>query len=162
MKALYAIALLAACLCVPALSGQNTTIKKPRGTNYVPVQTTNDIPVDTIYNVTDSVIASGFDKPLRATQETLFIINRSSRHITSISFDIEYRDMRDRMLHRTTHTLNVDIPANETRYIKFPTFDKNSQFYYHLSKKPSRTTQATPFKVALNILFITAIPLSPQ
>lgn len=106
----------------------------------------------------DSVVVAGFDKPLRAVRETMFVSNHTHRPIDGICLEITYSDTRGRMLHKAVHNISCDIPPGETRRVEVRSFDRVGLFHYRLSPVPNRATQATPFDVAVTIKHI----LTPQ
>ena len=55
----------------------------------------------------DSVEVAGFEKTLRATKESMIVTNNTSHEITAIGLDITYLDMKGRMLHRTTRSIQL-------------------------------------------------------
>lgn len=109
----------------------------------------------------DSVAVAGFEKPLRAMRESMFVTNSSSRDITGVGLDIVYTDLSGRMLHRAAHDVDVIIPAGETRRVEVPSFDSSGLLYYRLSPKPRNTRQATPFDVKVTVTYITCPFLTP-
>ncbi len=109
---------------------------------------------DTIVPSTDSISVAGFEKTLRNMYETMFITNRTSRPVIGMTLQIDYLDMTGRQLHQAIHDISTDIPAGETRRIEVRAFDRSALFYYHLSPKPTRAAQATPFDVKVKVLFI--------
>jgi hypothetical protein len=154
MRHLLAILLIMATMAVAA---QNLTRNVPRRSKAGHTRTVStEMTYDTVaYPSTDSVVVSGFDKPLRAMKESMFITNNLARPIVDIIVDIEYLDMSGRQLHRATHTISEPIPSGETRMVKVPSFDTSSAFYYHLSPAPKRVAQATPFQVKVTITSVT-------
>lgn len=116
---------------------------------------------DTVAVDSGAVVIAGFEKGLRAVRESMFVTNRSGRDISAIWLTITYKDMDDRMLHKASHTVEIDIPAGETRMVEVPTFDRQNLFYYHLSPLPPRAKHATPFKVWAEVEKVTH-PITPQ
>ncbi len=108
---------------------------------------------DTVF-APDSVTVAGFEKPLRAVRESMFVTNRTGRDIAGLAVDIVYLDMQGRMLHKATHRIDVSIPAGETRRVEITSFDRQGLFYYHLSPLPQRATRATPFKVNVSVKYV--------
>lgn len=102
-----------------------------------------------------TVTISGYDKPLRASRESMFMTSNDSSAIMSLSFSIGYYDMQGRMIHKARHRLNVDIPPFETRQLTFPSWDRQQSFYYRRSTPPKRVS-ATPYEVKISVdtLFI--------
>lgn len=116
---------------------------------------------DTIFSPADSlVLLSGYDKPLRATKESIFITNQSQSAISAINITIDYLDKYGRMLHQRTVTLPVDIPAGETRKADFASWDSQRTFYFHQSP-PARThTRCYPYSVKCRLNYIVLAPCS--
>lgn len=112
-------------------------------------------PYDTIWVPSrDSISCSGFEKTLRATHESLYVSNRSASDMVGLGIEIEYSDMKDRMLHKALHDVSVNIPAGETRLVDIPSFDRQGLYYYYLSPAQTRASRATPFKAKAKILYI--------
>lgn len=131
----------------PAPGKPSRVQKKPK------VEQTAVAQLDTVVKP-DSVRISGFEKQLRATRETMFVTNRTQRPLEWLEIEVSYLDMKGRMLHKATHSLTVDIPPGESRLIDIPTFDRQNLFYYHRTGVSRRALQATPFKVAVEVLRI--------
>ncbi len=131
-------------------SAEKTTRKKLKlRTDSVTTEAVN-IQYEEITVITDSaIIFTGYDKPIGADRESVFIINNSGQTIDKINITIDYFDILDRKL--TSRTLNIiySIPDKETRLVAFKTWDIQHSFYYYKSRKPR--TQATPYKVTINI-----------
>lgn len=106
---------------------------------------------DTIRGIStnDYVTFAGYDKTVRATKESVFATNRTSRPIVAVMFTIAYYDMSGRMLHKATHRTDIEIPANETRRIDIATWDRQQSFVFHRSKRPTRSA-ATPYDVKIS------------
>lgn len=121
---------------------------KTTRTGLRPVQKPAESPIrDTVAVSADSVLdIVGYDKPLRSRKESLFITNRSGRHLEKAELLLNYRDMEGRQLHQVTRWVECDIPAGETRQVTFPSWDTQLSFYYHLSRPP-RSGSVTPFDV---------------
>lgn len=114
---------------------------------------------DTIWSPSpDSVAVAGFEKTLRSNRESMYISNRSASSISELAVTITYYDMDGRMLHKTSHVVAEVIPSGETRLVDVPSFDRQGLYYYHLSPVPTRATRATPFRVAVEVLYL----LSPR
>lgn len=101
---------------------------------------------------TDSILIAGYDKPLRSRFETFFITNHTPSRISSVIVSISYFDSSRRLLHKSTRTISLEIPSGETRQAKIRSWDYQNAFYYHLSPKPLRTAQATPYSVRIDVL----------
>lgn len=101
---------------------------------------------ETGYSLAD-IDFSGYDKPVNASKETLFITNHTDRQLCDVSFTIDYLDVNGKGLHSRTVSLRTDIPAGETRMISFPTWDTNGSFRY-AGSRPSRR-QAYTYTIKL-------------
>ncbi len=96
----------------------------------------------------DSISLAGYDKPLRTTHETLLVTNSTTRKLTGLCITVTYLDMQGRQLHRRTDTLTVSIPPAETRLLRFPSWDRQQSYYYHLGPAP-RSSRFTPYTVSI-------------
>lgn len=145
-------------LCTVGAMSQNLTRRTPGGRSAaVKARTAEEPAQDTLRGVwCDSVAVAGFEKPLRAVRETMFVTNRSSRRIDGVGLEITYTDMRGKMLHKAVHSLACEVPAGETRRVEVPSFDRSGLLYYHLSPVPQRAQRATPFDVQVRVLYLLA------
>lgn len=101
----------------------------------------------------DSVPLSGYDKPLRATRETLCATNLTALPIVGLLVEITYTDLSGRQLHSRRVPLDTDIPPGETRLLSFPSWDTNHTFFYRRGPQP-RTSGVTPYDVTMRIIHI--------
>lgn len=147
MKKIFVTSLLLLAT-VGIVCGRRTTRR-----NLHPIDSTA-VGVDTptyVVLAADSVPLSfkGYDKPLTAGRESFFAVNADSLHtIDGFVVDITYYDMQGRMLHRRREHIAKTIPAGETRRIVMPSWDTQHTFYYHLSKRPTRTS-AVPYSITM-------------
>ena len=102
--------------------------------------------------VVDSARVSfkGYDKPLRSSRETFFAVNVDTISVEGLYLTITYSDMQGRMLHRRSCSVEVSIPAGETRSVSLPTWDGQRAFYYYLSPRPQRAS-ATAYKITMHL-----------
>lgn len=108
--------------------------------------------LDTITGaMTDSVLLSGYDKPLRSRKETFFATNNTSDTIETLALTLTYLDSQRRQLHRSHVHVNATIPPGQTRNLAIPTWDSQQSFYYILSEVPARATQAATFDVIISV-----------
>lgn len=99
----------------------------------------------------DSIVFSGYDKPVNAAKEAILISNRCKyMTLKSVRLDIIYRDMMGRMLHSRTVDVSVSVPSGETRKGEFKSWDSQKTYYYHLSQKPRRA--AAPYQIEIHPL----------
>lgn len=101
---------------------------------------------------TDSVSVSGFDKKLRSAREQMFVTNSSSRDFSAIRLRISYYDSKGRLLHVADRYVRAELPARGTRLVEIPSFDRNSSFYYYLSRPPRAAGQE--FRVTIDPLYL--------
>ncbi|MGM9852807.1 MAG: hypothetical protein ACI30N_02425 [Muribaculaceae bacterium] len=108
------------------------------------------VPVDTVTaGIEASVTVSGYEKPLRASKETVLVTNNDTiRALDELTLIIEYKTTAGRMLHKRTVTVYPLVEPGETRLVTFPTWDINRLFYYHLNQ-PRTNSQATPYTVSI-------------
>lgn len=144
-------------LLATVADAQNMRRPTPRaGRRSAPVSASVELARDTVaFPATDSISVAGFEKPLRAMKETMFITNNTDEAVVDVGLDIIYTDLKGRMLHRATHNVEAAIPAGETRRVEVPSFDSSGLFYYRLSPVPARATTATPFDVKVTVTYIT-------
>lgn len=109
---------------------------------------------DTLRAVADSVAVVGYDKPMRASRETFFVVNRTGRRIDGVNVTFAYYDLTGRMLHSVTVDVKCDIPAGETRQLSVPTWDIQRLYYYRASPAPRRG--GTPYDVRHRVNYATA------
>lgn len=96
----------------------------------------------------DQVVFSGFDKTLRSSKESFFIINNTDRTLTGVTLYIDYRTPDGRQLTKRFLKLTCAIPPGETRKADIPTFDTQHSFYYADSERPKRG--GNPFTVTFD------------
>mgnify|MGYP006964117906 FL=1 len=108
---------------------------------------------DTIAVTDTAVRLSGYDKPLRATRESLFVTSSLDDTIRALRVKLDYYDMSGRRLHSRDVDITADIPPADTRCVDFKSWDTQKSFYYHLGPKPRRGT-ATPYKVEAHVVYV--------
>lgn len=114
----------------------------------------NLISADTLRGaLTEKIVLSGFDKPLRSNYETVFIKNNTTKNISGIVIDCDYTDSQGRQLHKRTVTMSCNIPAGQTRQVRFKSWDTQQTFYYRRSAKPKKATGAV-FNVHCQVIAI--------
>ncbi len=146
---------LTAVIALTALAAVAQNLSRPVSRRHVPrVAVQTAITSDTIVPAPDSVVVSGFEKPLRSTRETMFVTNNTGRPLTALTLSIEYLDMRGRQLHRAVHTVAEAIPPGETRRVSVDSFDHDGLFYYHLTGSNARSGHPTPFDVRVTVASI--------
>lgn len=159
------LALLAPSLCISGRKGKKPDpqrVGRNASTRTKPLSVTT---CDTIMlPPADSITVADYEKTLRSNTESMIISNHTSDDITAVGLDIQYLDMKGRMLHRCTQKVNIPdgIPQGESRMVSVPSFDRQGLFYYHLSPKPKRATRATPFKVAVTVSYIWTLKQSDK
>lgn len=110
--------------------------------------------MDTVATSADSTALkfSGYEKTLRSATESFFITNLSGKDIDRIVVDIVYSDMKGRVLDRRTETIDISLPAAETRRADIRSRDRQHTFYYYRSPAPRHAAQATPYRVKISLL----------
>lgn len=93
----------------------------------------------------DSVVISGYDKPLRSTYETFFVTNGYSAPLTSVSLSFTYRSLDGTMLHSRTATIKCLIPPHETRQLFMSAWDRQFTYYSINTRIRSRSEGAVPY-----------------
>lgn len=156
MRAVFVI--LAFMFCVVMWS-QNLTRHMPSARRATPAAQAPGAVPDTLRDARcDSLLVSGFDKPLRAVRESMFVTNSSAVTVAGLGIEITYLDSRRRMLHKAVHEITCDIPPGETRRIEVRSFDRSGLFHYRLSPVPRGAVQATPFDVTVVVDYILTEP----
>lgn len=128
---------------------QNTMQPSLHVDSQIPADQSYDVPADTVTDTDGLLRLSGYDKPLNANRETMFVTNLTRQTATALDLEITYYDMTGRMLHSARQHVTCEIPAGETRLIEFPTWDRQHSFYYLKSVKPRR--QATPYDIQCTV-----------
>lgn len=97
-----------------------------------------------------AIVLRGYDKARASARETFFVTNNCGEPIEGLCVTITYKDMENRMLHRRQERVYQHVPAGETRCAGIPTWDRQNNFYYHLSRKGSRSA-ASAYRVAIRV-----------
>lgn len=112
-----------------------------------------------------AVTLSGYEKPLRATTESVFVKNRlDSGIITLLQLEITYFAANEEsgekgaQLHVRRQEVSVNIPAGQRRMVHFRSWDRNKVFYYWKNKLGKQRGQATPYSVAIRVKAVHYIP----
>ncbi len=145
-----AAALFLTAVAAGASSRKRSTTRKIVG-REVPAAQPDSIPADS-----SAIRFSGYDKPLRATKETVFVTNNSPLTICALSFTSQYVDTSGRQLHLVRRKINVDIPPGETRRIDYRSWDVQNSFYYIGSRRPR--TSAIPFDIRISPDYVYFMP----
>lgn len=103
---------------------------------------------DTLACGAGDLVFSGYDKPLRASRETLFITNRMSADAVRAVFHIEYFDLQGRQIHRRRCAVDLDLPAGETRCVDLPAWDRQGSYYFRGSRRPR--VSGVPYTVTVS------------
>lgn len=149
MNRLFLLALTLMLLGTATASGRKRVTTRPKLKRIEAVDTTTLR--DTLAAAQlDSVVISGYDKPLRSMRESLFVRNTTDRRLTSVTMSIDYLDMQGRQLHHADITLPVDIPAGETRQVSFTSWDRQMTFVYYRSER-SRSSRAVAYRIAASV-----------
>lgn len=113
--------------------------------------------LDTLTVTDESARLSGYDKPLRATRESMFVTSSLNDTIRGLRVQLDYYDMSGRKLHSRHVDIAADIPPSDTRNVDFKSWDTQKSFYYHLGQKPRRGS-ATPYKVEAHVIYVLINP----
>ncbi len=145
--------------CVPQASAQRTTRRALKPVHRV--EAPAEAVADTLFAPSDSLVSlSGYDKPLRSRKESFFVSNHSQHALSALNLTIDYFDTSERRMHSRTLTIDVDIPAGDTRKVDIPSWDTQLTFYYRDSAPARLTTRCYPYSVASRINFILCSPCS--
>lgn len=152
MKIRLTIALLAVCAVLPLAARQLRTGPSRLIPETEIEEESSAAVFDTIACPAGAIVCSGYDKPNRATKETLFVTNLTpdSIDVCGLILTFDYSDMNGRQLHQAHHCVRVNLPAGETRAIAVPSWDKNNSFHYFRSTAPQRKA-STPYKVSAKV-----------
>lgn len=89
----------------------------------------------------------GYDKPLSATRESLFVRSQlTADTVTAVVLEIKYRTPQGEALSRRRVEVPCLIPPMETRRLQFRSWDDTRTFYYYRTP-PARTPAASPYTV---------------
>jgi hypothetical protein len=156
--ALLPLLLAAVMVMPPALSARRLSSTQKLKVDKTAATTVTTPPADTIAAASsDSMVQfAGYEKTLRSTRETVFLVNRLDCEVERVIFHIIYRDAQGRQLHQARKDLYVGVPAGETRRLDFPSWDKQCTFYYIKSPRPR--TSAIPYDVELVADTLVVIP----
>lgn len=91
---------------------------------------------------------SGYDKEVNSNQESFIVTNGSPWELTGFRVNIEYQDLKGRMLHSRLLTVPCDTPSGESRKLDISAWDTQHTYYYYLGNEPKKV--ATPFKVVFH------------
>lgn len=136
-----------AALTINVAADTKTTRRNLKAAEEKPLAT--DISMLTPAN--DSITVSGYDKPLRSNQETLFVTNRSRSTLNMVSVTITYMSVNGEMLHRRSVNLSCLIPPGETRQIAFRAWDRQQAYYYHTTRVTPRSPKAIPYRAEISV-----------
>lgn len=100
----------------------------------------------------DSLRLSGYDKPLRATKETIIVTNNLPVTVTALGLEITYTDTEGRMIHERRVECRAIIPAGATRLVKFSSWDSNHTFFYAKGPRP-RVPATTPYYIKARVIY---------
>lgn len=101
---------------------------------------------DTMTLADGNVTASGYDKPLRANREAMFLTNHTGVTLTGVELEIVYLDIKDRELHRRRLWVKCMLPHGATRRVDFTSWDTQHTFFYVRGVAPRRDRTA-PYDV---------------
>ena len=113
-----------------------------------------------VYNP-DSILISGYDKPLRSLRETFFATTHYSSAVTSLTVEMTYHNDDD-MLHSRVITIPCDIPSGETRQLYTTAWDRQYTYYYHRTRITPKSKGAIAYEVKIVPLSITTRRAEPS
>lgn len=135
--------------------------KKSRTTRNVKPAATTELPVGPQpgYLIPEGEVASltGYDKPLRSSRESLFVVSSFPDTIVGLIINLTYFDMGGHRLHSRDVEIETKVPPGESQRIEFPSWDTQKSFYYKLSA-PLRSTNGTPYDVKAEIVRLLTAP----
>ncbi len=146
MKHILILILLCAALSGSVDAKKRTTTRP--GLERIPAAAVADTAADPA--LVDSIVLSGYDKPLRSRSESLFVTNASARRLVSIRIILTYFDLDGREIHQAVIDRGVDLPAGATRQINFSSWDRQMSFVFHASRRSPRS-RGIPYTVAATI-----------
>lgn len=136
----------------PAFARRVNTTRKGLKVNKANLEIAE--PHDTVTgNICRQITLAGFDKPLRSNYESMFVKNLTDKHLIGLIVECNYTDNSKRQLHQRTLTIPCNIPAGQTRQVRFRSWDTQQSFYYRLSSRPRRA-EAVPFDVTCTVLAV--------
>lgn len=138
-------------------SGQNTLRPKLIPEPEPECVDITSVAVDTLPDPS-GIIVTGFDKPLRSSKETFFIVNNSEREIKGVNLLLTYSDMSGHQIHKRSEFIACSIYPGDTCYLDIPSWDRQKAFYFHRNPPYRPRTSATPFDVAIQVEYV----LCPQ
>ncbi len=132
-----------------AASPQRTTSRKLRPAELPAADASVASPPDTLSLAGDTVSARfyGYEKTLRASKETLFLLNATGQDASEVRFTIVYFDASGREIHRRRVTRRTGIPAGKTIRLDIPSWDTQKTYYF--SGGPRPRISATPYTVKI-------------
>lgn len=146
---------------------QTTTRKrlKPVPRTEAPANTAAlTAPADTLRGAQTAaaVTVTGYEKPLRATVETMFVANNTDSLIEDITLRIDYymtgADGKRNLMHSRSVTQCVQIPPHQRRMVSLRSWDRNHVFYYRKNYPARTNAQATPYDVTVAVTAVTLRP----
>lgn len=132
-----------------AMSGQRTISPKLRPAVKQGAESVTVVTLDTLSLAGDSLSVRfyGYEKTLRATKETLFVLNSAGRDASELRFTIVYFDAAGREIHRRRVTRRADFRSGHPLRLDIPSWDTQKTFYF--SGGPRPRVSATPFSVKI-------------
>lgn len=139
--------LLAGLMAAPSLHARKEVVRR----KVNPAARVETAPTVTRLEDADSLILlSGYDKPLRARREVLFVTSSLPDTIAGVEVELTYTDASGHRLHKRSVTLLSPIPPGETRRVDFPSWDTQCSFYYIEGRPPSRAS-GTPYRLRVTV-----------
>ncbi len=133
---------------------RRTGLRPSPDTTAVHARAAATTPLDTLRGaVCDSILLSGYDKPLRGRRETVIAVNRLPLGVVAVGLTLRYTDTSGRTIHTASRCVRADIPAGGTRMLGWPSWDTNQSFFYARGPHP-RTAGTTPYLVEITTDYI--------
>ena len=157
MKPRLIIILAAALLAMtPMMARKRATTRKLRPTETSVSAQSPSPALDSIAPAPGSIGIYGYDKPLQASRESIFVTNDTDLDIQAIKLRITYLDSSGRQLHEVSRRIPADIPSRSTRKIDFPSWDTQKSFYYKDSRRPRNSAVPYDVRIATEMIYFHA------
>lgn len=148
MKRLLAIQLAVMAVTLSAIADTKTT----RRSLHAATESTELVAGSaSLTPAADSIAVTDYDKPLRSSQETLFITNNSVTSLKMVSLEITYLTVNGEMLHRRAVNLPCEIPPGQTRQLAFRAWDRQQAYYHHSTRVTPRSPKAIPYRIEIKV-----------
>ncbi len=149
MKSLFLFLVAAVAISLAASSQRTISNKLRPAATPATAHAVAAAPLDTVALAGDSLSVRfyGYEKTLRATKETIFVLNAAGRDASEIRFTIVYLDAAGREIHRRRVARRADFRAGQPLRLDIPSWDTQKTFYFAGGPRPR--VAATPFSVKI-------------